>query len=184
MTTYPLTLTLLTEDKITACAIAERLLEGGASCTAADENLKTVFHRATLSGFLSLVRTFLRVDPNAETAMSFLTQASWAAAFTPLASAVGLNDRAMFALLVAYGSKVTITEAMFDKSWDTRLNLTDNTHYKPPKGLGQWLKDTCMLVETSLSQTNDLALPLIELGADVNLALRNDYRNRSGTEEL
>lgn len=184
MTVYPLTLTLLTEDKDVACAIAERLLEGGASCTAADETLKTVFHRATLSGSLSLVRTLLRVDPNAKTAMSFLTQANWAPAFTPLTSAVGLNNRAMFALLVACGSKVKITEDMFDKSWDTRQNLTDNTYYKPPKAPGQWLKDTCMPVETSLSQNSNLALPLIELGADVNLALRNDYRNWYGIETL
>lgn len=184
ITLYPLTLTLLTENENAACAIAERLMEAGGSSTAADETLKTIFHRAVLAGSLPLVRTFLRVDPNAKTAMGFLTQATWGNAYTPMVSAIGLNNRAMTALLIAWGSSVKITEEMFDKSWDARQNLGDRSYYRPPKNPGQWLKDSCMPVETSLAQKSDLVLPLVQLGADLNFALRDEYRNVYGSDKV
>lgn len=177
-TFYPLTLTLLTEDQDAACLIAEKLLEAGASCTAADENLVTVFHRAVLAGHLALVRTFLRVDPNSKAAIDFLPQIGYQNATCPLVSAVGLGDRAMSALLIASGSKVCITEAMFDKSWDARQNLTTGSNmYRPPKQQDQFLRDTIMPVEASLASSNDLCIPLVQLGADLNLGLRSEYRS-------
>jgi ankyrin repeat protein len=176
-------LTLFTEDENAACRIAERLLEGGASCTAADDSLITVFHRAVLAGKLALVRTFLRVDPNSKTAIDFLPQIGYQNAISPLVSAIGLGDRAMSALLIASGASVSITEQMFDKSWDARQSLGLKNAWRPSKQGNQFLADTMMPVEVSLASRNDLAFPLIQLGADLNLGLRYDHRGYNANEE-
>jgi ankyrin repeat protein len=174
VTFYPLALTLLTEDKKAACAIAERLLENGASCTAADESLKTVFHQAVLAKNVDLVKTFIRVDPNAKTAMDFLPQISWNEVAGPLVSAVGLNERAIAILLISSGASVKITPEMFDRSWDARYSVGNKNRYIPQKQEGQWLKETNFPVESALAQRNDLVIPMIQLGADLNLGLRAD----------
>ncbi|KAG8785845.1 hypothetical protein FRC15_000608 [Serendipita sp. 397] len=171
---YPLTLTLLTEDEITACAIAERLIEGGATCTAADETLKTVFHRAVLNNSLSIVRTFLRADPNAKVAMDFMPAMGWNQTATPLVSAVGLNNRAMAALLIAGGSKLQITEEMSDRSWEARQKSLPSNAYRPQKEDGQWLKEINLPVESALACQSNLVFPLIELGADINVGVKGE----------
>jgi ankyrin repeat protein len=183
-TIYPLTLTLLTEDEEVACAIAARLLESGASCTATDNTLKTVFHQAVIAGSVSLVRTFLQVDPNARTALDFLPQIGYQAAISPLVSAVISNNRAMVALLLSSGAKADITEEMFDKAWDARYRSQQAYTYIPAKQPNQWLQETLFPVEAALAQRSDLVFPLVKLGVDLNLGLRsewNDYsrRNRS-----
>lgn len=176
VTFYPLSLTLLTEDKKSACAIAERLLESGASCTAADESLKTVFHQAVLAKNIELVKTFIRVDPNAKTAMDFLPQISWNEVAGPLVSAIGLNERAMAILLISSGASAKITPEMFDRSWNARYSVGNKNHYIPQKQEGQWLKDTNFPVESALAQRSDLVIPIIQLGADLNLGLRAEYQ--------
>jgi ankyrin repeat protein len=174
VTFYPLTLTLLTEDKKAACAIAERLLENGASCTAADDSLKTVFHQAVFAKNVELVKTFIRVDPNAKTAMDFLPQVSWSEVSGPLVSAVGLNERTIAILLISSGASVKITPEMFDRSWDARYSVGNKYRHIPQKQEGQWLRETNFPVESALAQRNDLVFPIIQLGADLNLGLRAD----------
>lgn len=177
-TIYPLTLTLLTEDEASACSIAERLLENGASVTAADPSFKTIFHQMVLKRSMALVRTFLRVDPNAKTAMDFFQFVSWGPAFTPLVSAAGIGDHAITALLIAYGSKIMITEEMFEKSWDARQKMqSSNSYWTSHKQPGQWLRDSAMPVDAALGRASDLAILLIQLGAEVNFASRDDYRS-------
>jgi ankyrin repeat protein len=174
VTCYPLTLTLLTEDRQTACAIAERLLESGASCTAADDSLKTIFHQAVLAKNVELVKTFIRVDPNAKTAMDFLPQISYNEAANPLVSAIGLNERSIAALLVSSGASVKITPEMFDRSWDARYSVGNRGRWVPTKQEDQWIKETSFPVESALAQRSDLVIPMIQLGADLNLGLRMD----------
>ncbi|CAG7847199.1 SubName: Full=Uncharacterized protein {ECO:0000313/EMBL:CCA66774.1} [Serendipita indica DSM 11827] len=175
-TVYPLTLTLFIDDEHLACAIAEKLIENGATCTAADENLRTVFYQAVLAQSISLVRTFLRVDPNSKSAINFVTSlGNYRGAATPLVRAIALNDRPMVALLLASGAEARITEEMFDRSWEAQgsVESTNRYVYRPQKQPFQWLADSFMPVETAIAAGNDLVFPLIELGADLNLGLKS-----------
>lgn len=173
-TFYPLTLTLLTEDKTAACAIAEKLLESGASCTAADDSLKTVFHLAVLSGSLELVKVFTKVDPRFKDAINFLPQISYNEAISPLVSSIGLGSPAMTALLLSNGSSAQITQEMFDKSWEARHSLGKKTHYIPPKQENEWLRQIFFPIEAAMAQRSDVVIPLIQLGCDLNRGLRGD----------
>ena len=172
-TFYPLSLTLLTEDKAAACAIAERLLESGATCTAADDSLKTVFHQAVFSGSIDLVRTFIRVDPHFKDAINFLPNLSWNEAVSPLVSSLGLNNPAMMALLISSGASPKITEEMFDKSWEARHSLAKR-QYIPQKQENQWLKEVFFPIEAAMATRSDTVFPIIQLGCDLNRGLRAD----------
>jgi len=180
VTVYPLTLTLLTEDTKSACAIAERLLEGGASCTAADDCLKTIFHQAVLAKATELVKTFIRVDPNAKAAMDILSYLSWNEVANPLVSAISLNHPAMAALLISSGSSPKITPEMYDRSWEARHSIGSKNSYIPRKQDNQWLVDTVFPVEAALARQSDLVIPMIQLGADLNLGLRASHQYNSG----
>ncbi|CAG8713579.1 15668_t:CDS:2, partial [Acaulospora colombiana] len=158
-------------DEETACAIATRLLESGASCTATDSSLKTVFHQAVIAGAVSLVRTFLQVDPNARTAVDFLPQIGSQMTISPLVSAISSNNRAMTALLLSSGAKADITEEMFDKAWDARYRANPSYTYIPQKQPNQWLQETLFPIEAALAQRNDLVFPLVKLGVDLNRGL-------------
>jgi len=169
-TVYPLSMTIYNEDEKSACRIVERLLEAGASSTASDKSSISVFHSAVNANALGVVRTMLRVDPNAATALNFLARPGYNQAILPLVTAINSVNRPMIALLLAYGSITSITEKDFDKSWD--ISCAQNTnHYGPQKQPNQWRSDTYMPLETILSRRSD-ALPFIKLGSDPNLYLR------------
>src|SRR5258706_532041 len=175
-TIYPLSMTIYNEDEKSACRIVERLLEAGASSTASDNSLVSVLHSAVNANALAVVRTMLRVDPNAITAVNFLARPSHNQAILPLVTAIASANRPMVALLLAYGSITSITEKDFDKSWD--VSYAQNTKgYRPHKRPNQWLIDTYMPLETAISRRSD-ALPLIKLGSDPNLFLRSEQRYR------
>lgn len=169
-TIYPLSMTIYNEDEKSACRIVERLLEAGASSTASDTSLVSVLHSAVNANALAVVRTMLRVDPNAITAINFLARPGYNTAISPLVTAITSTNRPMVALLLAYGSITSITEKDFDKSWD--ISCAQNTNrYHPQKQPNQWLNDTYMPLETAISRRSD-ALPLIKLGSDPNLYLK------------
>ena len=172
-TVYPLSMAIYTEDEKAACRIVERLLEAGASSTASDSSLVSVLHSAVNANALAVVRTMLRVDPNAITAVNFLARPSYNQAILPLVTAITAANRPMVALLLAYGSITSITEKDFDKSWDVSY-AQNTTRYRPTKQPNQWLSDTYMPLETAISRRSDV-LPLIKLGSDPNLCLRSTH---------
>ncbi|KAJ6615451.1 hypothetical protein B0H10DRAFT_2164836 [Mycena sp. CBHHK59/15] len=57
----PLTLTTIGEDNERTCKIAERLILAGASSSAADTSMMTIFHRAVAANRPNLVSTLLRM---------------------------------------------------------------------------------------------------------------------------
>ena len=171
-TIYPLSMTIYNEDEKSACRIVERLLEAGASSTASDNSLISVFHSAVNANALAVVRTMLRVDPNAITAVNFLAHLSYNQAVLPLVTAISSANRPMVALLLAYGSITSITEKDFDKSWDVSYARNTN-RYRPNRQPNQWLSNTYMPLETALSRRSDV-LPLIKLGSDPNIYLRSE----------
>jgi ankyrin repeat protein len=171
-TIYPLSMTIYNEDEKSACSIVERLLEAGASSTASDNSSVSVFHSAVNANALAVVRTMLRVDPNAMTAINFLARPGYDQAILPLVTAIISSNRPMVALLLAYGSTTSITEKDFDKAWD--ISYAQNTNrYRPNKQPNQWLSDTYMPLETALSRRSD-ALPFLKLGSDPNLYLKSE----------
>ena len=171
-TIYPLSMAIYNEDEKIACRIVERLLEAGASSTASDDSSVSVFHSAVDANALAIVRTMLRVDPNATMALNFLARPGYNQSVLSLVTAITSANRPMVALLLAYGSITSITEKDFDKSWDISYAQNPN-RYRPQKGPKQWLSDTYMPLETALGRRSD-ALPLIKLGADPNLYLRSE----------
>jgi len=171
-TIYPLSMTIYNEDEKSACRIVERLLEAGASSTASDNSSVSVLHSSVNANALAVVRTMLRVDPNAITAVNFLARPGYNQAVLPLVTAITSENCPMIALLLAYGSITSITEKDFDKAWD--ISYAQNTHrHRPQKLPNQWLSDTYMPLETALSHRSD-PLPLIKLGSDLTLYLRSE----------
>ena len=178
-TIYPLSMAIYNEDEKSACRIVERLLEAGASSTASDQSSISVFHYAVNANALGVVRTMLRVDPNAITALNFLARTGPNQAILPLITAITSANHPMIALLLAYGSITTITEKDFDTAWD--ISYAQNTNrYRPNKLPNQWLNDTYMPLETALSRRSD-ALPFIKLGSELNHCLKTCRTYRSYT---
>ena len=171
-TVYPLSVAVYNEDEESTCKIVERLLEAGASSTASDDWSISVFHSAVNANALGVVRTMLRVDPNAMTALNFLARPERYEAVLPLVTAISSASRPMVALLLAYGSITTITEKDFDMSWDISY-AQSTSRWRPDKQPNRWRRDTFMPLETVLSCRSD-ALPLIKLGSDLNLYLRSE----------
>jgi len=169
--TYPLSMTIYNEDEKSACRIVERLLEAGASSTASDKSSLSVFHSAVNANALAVVRTMLRVDPNAIVALNYLARPGYREAVLPLVTAITSSNRPMVALLLAYGSITSITEKDFDRSWDIYAQTTN--YSSSIKDSNQWLSDPYMPLETALSRRSD-ALPLIKLGSEPNLYLRSE----------
>ncbi|KAJ7123967.1 hypothetical protein C8R43DRAFT_958870 [Mycena crocata] len=102
----PLALTVLSEDDERTCTIGEGLIHSGASCSAADPSMRTVFLRAMAANRSNLVSTFLRCDPNARAALDYPT-VGWTGAITPLTTAVALDNYSVVAAMVAHGVDMT-----------------------------------------------------------------------------
>jgi ankyrin repeat protein len=115
----PLTLTILAEDDERTCKIAERLILAGASCSAADQSLRTIFNHAVVANRPNLVKTFLRCDPNGKTALNHLTP-SWSGASSPLVTAVSLGNYSVVAALAAYGAKMLPSQEDVQRAFAAR----------------------------------------------------------------
>lgn len=98
--------------------IAEHLVKaGGASCSAADSETVTVFHRLVCLNKPLIVETLLKVDPTANAASRFITTRSWNPAIHPITTAFTNRSRAMVATLLAYSNtRVFIDQETFDRS--------------------------------------------------------------------
>jgi ankyrin repeat protein len=106
---HPLTLAILIDDDDRACEVIERLLTAGATSTATDEDMLSIFHRFVCSGRSALVSRLLRADPNSKAAINFPAVFEGAAVF-PLVTSINNGSYSLVAILLAHGAKVNYTE--------------------------------------------------------------------------
>jgi ankyrin repeat protein len=106
---HPLTLTILTEDEDRACKVAKRLLLAGATSSAADENMCTIFHRAASTSRSKIVSTLLRFDPNAGTVLNF-PSITWGSITFPIVTTLVAGNYSTLAVMLAHGAKIVFKE--------------------------------------------------------------------------
>ncbi|KIO26966.1 hypothetical protein M407DRAFT_23791 [Tulasnella calospora MUT 4182] len=162
-TFYPLALTMLTPDESVGAQIAEHLITaGGASCSAADSDTVTVFHRLVSRNKPQIVETLLRVDSTAKAASRFLYARTWNSAVHPIVSAFSGGQRAMVAVLLAYaGSRVFIDLETYDRSVAANPNPRGYSYARA--GEEQWKQCTLQPLEAALVDHSDLYRLVLEL---------------------
>ncbi|KAJ7815969.1 ankyrin repeat protein [Mycena olivaceomarginata] len=167
----PLTLTILAEDDERTCKIAERLILAGASCSAADQSLRTIFNHAVVANRPNLVKTFLRCDPNGKTALNHLTP-SWSGASSPLVTAVSLGNYSVVAALAAYGAKMLPSQEDVQRAFaaSSQFSYVQDKQYLNP-------------VETALCQHDDIVRLLVDLGGAFNVGTKRALGNNSQPQE-
>ncbi|KAG8939661.1 hypothetical protein FRC04_006086 [Tulasnella sp. 424] len=155
-TFYPLTLTALTSDESVGAQIAEHLITaGGASCSAADSDTVTAFHRLVSANKPQIIETILQVDPTAKAASRFVHSASRQQSVThPIVSAFAAGHRAMIAVLMAYGG----TRAFIDlETYDRSVAANPSQgHSYARAGEDSWKSCTLQPLEAALSDYSDL----------------------------
>jgi ankyrin repeat protein len=115
-----LTLLIVREDGDEASKILERLILTGASTSTADDQLRTIFHRAVMADKLRLVSSILRCDPNAKAVLEFPAFIPYCGgAILPIVSAIVAGKYAMLALLLAHGAKLVFAEEDVAKALST-----------------------------------------------------------------
>ncbi|KAG8914789.1 hypothetical protein FRC01_003908, partial [Tulasnella sp. 417] len=161
-TFYPLALTALTPDESVGAQIAEHLVTaGGASCSAADSDTVTVFHRLVTCNKPQIVEALLRVDSTAKAASRFLHARQWNSAVHPIVSAFSSGQRAMVAVLLAYaGSRAFIDLETYDRS--VGANPSQSYSYARA-GEENWQQCTLQPLEASLVDYSDLWRLVLEL---------------------
>ncbi|KAG8888933.1 hypothetical protein FRC00_014621, partial [Tulasnella sp. 408] len=161
-TFYPLSLTALTVDESLGAQIAEHLVTaGGASCSAADSDTVTVFHRLVSRNKPQIIETLLRVDSTAKAASRFLHARQWNSAVHPIVSAFSEGQRAMVAVLLAYaGSRAFIDLETYDRS--VAANPSQGYSYARA-GEEQWKQCTLQPLEASLVDHSDLYRLVLDL---------------------
>ncbi|KAG8979630.1 hypothetical protein FRB90_008043, partial [Tulasnella sp. 427] len=155
-TFYPLALTALTPDESVGAQIAEHLVTaGGASCSAADSETVTVFHRLVSLNKPRIVETILKTDSTAKAASRFLYARSWQSALHPIVSAFANGQRAMVAVLLAYaGSRAYVDLETYDRSVAANPNQSGYSYARA--GEENWQSNTLQPLEAALSDYNDL----------------------------
>ncbi|KAG9049850.1 hypothetical protein FS837_008900 [Tulasnella sp. UAMH 9824] len=161
-TFYPLALTALTPDESVGAQIAEHLVTaGGASCSAADSEMVTVFHRLVSRNKPQIIETLLRVDSTAKAASRFLHARTWNQVVHPIVSAFAEGQRAMVAVLLAYGgSRAFIDLETYDRS--VAANPSQGYSYARA-GEEQWKQNTLQPLEASLVNYSDLYRLVLDL---------------------
>jgi len=170
---YPLAITLLTKDKMTAAVMARKLVNAGAVSSAGDNDNVPIFHRAVATGNIEIVHALLRFDPKAKSVLDIPIQAH------PLVTAIATNSPAMVVLLLAYGAKTVLTQEDYDNAQAAQKR---NNNYYSGNDDDRWRSSILMPVEASLSSRNELFKLLIALGAEVSLGLQNAYYSRWNEE--
>ena len=117
---HPLVLTMLRPDEDEACAIAERLILGGATSSPADSQFRTIFYRIVASKKVKLASTIMRCDPNANAVINF-PYLSWYEVTFPVIVAIHEGDYSMTAALLAYGAKLQPVEEDITRAVATRF---------------------------------------------------------------
>ncbi|KAI0738301.1 ankyrin [Daedaleopsis nitida] len=167
---HPLTLTALTEDVGVATEMVKKLVAAGATSSQADEDLFTIFHKIVCVRKPGLVEAFLSHDANAKAVLdSPLVTANVQVTF-PVVSAIGSNQLATLAILLAYGAKLTFTEE--DHSRAKELSGQINEWMLSYSG---WQNLIFWPVETAISQFSDAIDLLVKVGADFNIGIQNAY---------
>ncbi|KIO24998.1 hypothetical protein M407DRAFT_211285 [Tulasnella calospora MUT 4182] len=183
-TFYPLALTALTTDESVGAQIAEHLITaGGASCSAADSDTVTVFHRLVSRNKPQIVETLLRVDSTAKAASRFLYARTWNSAVHPIVSAFSDGQRAMVTVLLAYaGSRAFIDLETYDRSVAANPNQSGYSYARA--GEEQWKQCTLQPLEAALVDYSDLYRLVLELEPE---SLKNSvpkgvyqYQNNDG----
>ncbi|KZT09270.1 ankyrin [Laetiporus sulphureus 93-53] len=170
-----LTATVLDENNETAKEIAKKLFAAGAVSSEADEDLFTILHKIVCSGNTELVRAFLQYEPNAKAVVNTPAFGRyWNIAVYPIMSAITQGSYSIFALLLAYGAKLNVTEEEFSRFLELRK------HHKNHMGDQNPLHFVAMPVESVLGRQDDslewLAL-VMALGAAVSLPTRDAAQN-------
>ncbi|KAG9049848.1 hypothetical protein FS837_008898 [Tulasnella sp. UAMH 9824] len=178
-TFYPLALTALTPEESIGARIAEHLVTaGGASCSAADSDTVTVFHRLVHLNKPQIVETLLRVDATAKAASRFLGPS----AVHPIVSAFANGQRAMVAVLLAYaGSRAFIDLETYDRS--VAANPNQSGYGFGQAGEENWKKRTRQPLEVALADYNDLYRLVLDLEPESvkNFVPREVYLYRNST---
>ncbi|XP_006457063.1 hypothetical protein AGABI2DRAFT_181422 [Agaricus bisporus var. bisporus H97] len=164
----PLFLTLIRPDEDTAATIAEILIEGGASSSAADPKLVTVLHKAVFSGKTKILDLFLRKDPGAQQALDFPIVEQGVSIF-PVVSAVAKGGYAELLTLLAYGAKINPSSSNIAKakliSGITDPLIWGYAHFRG-RSDADYMKRT---IETAICQGEYSVDLLLEVGADANV---------------
>jgi ankyrin repeat protein len=114
---HPLTLTIIRKDDSRACEIAESLIKAGATATAADSSVRTIFHSLVASGRTRLVETVLRCDPNIDKVIN-LPYLQWGNVVFPIVTAIQLRCYATLMAMVAHGARLDLQEIDITKARD------------------------------------------------------------------
>ncbi|CAK5281900.1 unnamed protein product [Mycena citricolor] len=155
----PLSLTIIPLESAQVCAIAEALIKAGASCSAADPDGWTIFHRAVAANRPNLVATFLRCDPNAKSAALDYPTVGYSGATVPLVTAVSKGYYAVVTVLVAYAAKMVPEEEVLHRAFSvSRYSYVSDKSANNP-------------LEVALARHDDVFRLLVELGADYNVAV-------------
>jgi ankyrin repeat protein len=105
---HPLALTTIADEDDRIEKIVQRLLIAGASVSAADDKMFTIFHRAVAQRNARVVSTLLRYGANASIALNFPSVA-WSAVTFPVITAISNGDYSVLALLLAHGVKLQLS---------------------------------------------------------------------------
>ncbi|KDQ19308.1 hypothetical protein BOTBODRAFT_170420 [Botryobasidium botryosum FD-172 SS1] len=164
---HPLTLTLLTQNDAAASNIVERLVEAGATCGTADDNMMTIFHRAVYDGKVNVASTMLRVDPTARLAANVIARAKGTSTqmVYPLAIAISNNARSLLTLLLAYGANPVITRDTYERAIDV-LPSVYRTNSDDPEAA--FRAAILLPLEISIASQNDFYALLTDLGVGVD----------------
>jgi len=117
---HPLALTILRPDEDEACAIAERLILGGATSSPADDQFRTIFYRIVAAKKVKLASTIMRCDPNTNAVINS-PRIVWVNVIFPLVLAIQERDYSMTAALLAYGARLEPLEEDIAKAIATRF---------------------------------------------------------------
>ncbi|KAK7053725.1 ankyrin repeat protein, partial [Favolaschia claudopus] len=152
----PLMLTIIPDDEDRTSKIAEILIKAGASCSAADPQMRTIFNQAVIANRPKLVDTFLRCDPNGKTALNHLV-GSYSGASSSLSNAVGRGNYSVIAAMVAHGVKMAPSQEDVERAFAAGpYSYVQNKQYLNP-------------VECALGRHDDVVRLLVDLGGAFNV---------------
>ncbi|KAF8349125.1 ankyrin repeat protein [Amanita rubescens] len=167
---HPLALTMLRLDEDEACAIAERLILGGATSSPADGQFRTIFYRIVAAKKVKLASTIMRCDPNINAVINS-PRIVWGNVIIPLVLAIHERDYAMTAALLAYGARLEPLEEDITKAIATRPTKDTRFLFQHDNLLTQAYRP----LETALNRHDDIVQLLISLGADFNTGILANY---------
>ncbi|KAF8075783.1 ankyrin repeat protein [Lyophyllum atratum] len=166
---HPITLTLLRDDEDTAAKILERLISAGASASTADDNMRTILHRAVIEDKIQLVSTILKCDPNADAVLNF-PAFNWNAVTYPVMSAINRRHYSMLATLLAYGAKLAFTSEEVTRALEATPQKKRQNFFR--YGVNSAINEVYLPVETAVAKHDDVAQLLIAVDAEFNIGVR------------